>query len=474
MSASITAAAALAMSSSAHAAAMAERPVAGPPRPYRFPDFERRTLDNGMQLIVAPVRLLPVVTVLAVVEAGASSDPAGKEGLAHLAAALLQEGTVVSDGGELTDRVEQLGAALDAYADWDTALVKLTTLAPRLDEAMALLGEVITTPSFPEREVERLRAERLAEILQSRTEPRGLADELFERLLYVKESRFATPSAGSETSIRGITREEIIAFHALRYRPGGTTLIVVGDVSIDDAMAVAERTLGAWRGQTPPPVVVNDAPARLERGTHLIAKHDAAQSEFRLGHVGLPRLHPDYFSVLVMNSLLGGVFNSRLNMNLRERHGYTYGAHSAFDWRRAAGPFVAEAAVQSEVTAAAIREALGEIERFSEAPPPDREFTLAIDYLDGVFPIRFETTGAIASALAGLVAYGLPEDYYDTYRARVRAVTPESVQQAARDHLRLDRLQLVVVGNPAAVREPLEALGVGPLQVYDAAGRPIG
>ncbi len=457
----------------AHADLMAERPVAGPPRPYRFPSFERHTLDNGMQLIIAPVRQLPVVTVLAVVEAGASGDPAGKEGLAHLTAALLQEGTIVSDGGELTERVEQLGAALDAYADWDTALVKLTTLAPRLGEAMALLGEVITTPSFPVREVERLRAERLAEILQSRTEPRGLANELFERLLYVEESRFATPSAGSETSIRGVTREEIVAFHALRYRPGGTTLIVVGDVSVADAIAVAEKTLGAWRGQTPPPVVVNDAPARLERMTHLIVKPDAAQSEFRLGHVGLPRLHPDYFSVLVMNSLLGGVFNSRLNMNLREKHGYTYGAHSAFDWRRAAGPFVAEAAVQSEVTADAIREALGEIERFGEAPPPERELTLAVDYLDGVFPIRFETTGAIASALAGLVAYGMPEDYYTSYRDRVRAVTPASVQQAARDHLRLERLQLVVVGDAAVIREPLAALGIGSVQEYDTSGRPI-
>ena len=196
-----------------------------------------------------------------------------------------------------------------------------------------------------------------------------------------------------------------------------------------------------------------DQPARLERALRIIDKPDAPQSEIRLGHVGLPRLHPDYFAVTVANALLGGLFNSRINLNLRERNGYTYGAHSYFDWRRGAGPFVVSTAVGSEVTHLAVQEAVKEIERFREAPPEPRELALAVDYLDGVFPIRYETTAAIASALGGLVTYGLPEDYYDRYRAEVRAVTPDAVLQAAQRHLHPDRLQLVVVGAAEALQE---------------------
>jgi zinc protease len=207
---------------------------------------------------------------------------------------------------------------------------------------------------------------------------------------------------------------------------------------------------------------------------HLVDKADAPQSELRLGHVGLPRQHPDYFPVTVMNALLGGLFSSRINLNLREQHGYTYGAFSAFDWRRGAGPFLVSTAVANDVTHRAAEEALGELARFADAPVSEHELTLATDYLDGVFPIRFETTAAIAGALGGLVTYGLPEDYYDTYRAHVRAVTPEAVRQAARTHLHPGRLQLVVVGGAAAVQGPLEELGFGPLAVYDADGTPRG
>jgi zinc protease len=203
---------------------------------------------------------------------------------------------------------------------------------------------------------------------------------------------------------------------------------------------------------------VNDAPARTARALHLVPKADAQQSELRIGHVGLPRLHPDYFAVTVMNALLGGLFSSRINLNLRERHGYTYGAHSGFDWRRGAGPFEVSAAVQSESTHLAAREALGEMLRFADEPVTDSELRLATDYLDGVFPIRFETTSAIAGALAGLVVQGLPDDFYSTYRAMVRAVTPEDVQRAAREHLHLDRLQLLVVGDPGVVRAGLAEL----------------
>ncbi len=200
----------------------------------------------------------------------------------------------------------------------------------------------------------------------------------------------------------------------------------------------------------------------------IVAKEDAAQSELRVGHGGVPRTHPDYFAIVVMNAVLGGLFSSRINLNLREAHGYTYGASSYYDWRREAGPFVISTAVQSEVTAAAISETLKEIDAIRENEIAHDELTLATSYLEGVFPIRYETTSAIAAALANLVTFGLPENYFDTYRSNIARVTTADVLNAARNHVKPEELQIVVVGNADVIREPIEALSFGPVTVRDS------
>ena len=452
-----------------------ERPAAGPPREYRFPRFERRTLDNGLEVIVAPVTKLPLATVLLVVDAGASADPVGAEGLAMLTAQLLLEGTrAIPDGAQLTERFERLGAAVDAHATWDAALVRMTAMTDRLEPAMALFADVITTPTFPAREVERLRAERLAELLQQRAEPRGLADEMFERFTYDPASRYSRPDGGSESSVRGIARDDVAGFHERRFRPAGATLIIAGDVTVEQAVRLVSGTLGGWRGEAPSAALTSDAPARRSRAIHLVAKEDAPQSELRIGHPGVPRAHPDYFPIVVMNAVLGGLFSSRINLNLREKNAFTYGAFSEFAWRRQAGPFVVSTAVKSEVTDAAAREVLHEIDRVRAEEIAEDELTLATSYLDGVFPIRYETTAAIAAALASLVVYRLSEDYFDTYRSRIRAVTRADVLEVARAHLDPDALQMVIVGDPHAIQEPLEKLGFGDVTVYDATGVPPG
>ena len=204
----------------------------------------------------------------------------------------------------------------------------------------------------------------------------------------------------------------------------------------------------------------------------LVERADAPQSELRLGHVGLPRTHPDYFPVLLMNAVLGGLFSSRINLNLRERHAYTYGASSSFEWRKGAGPFVVSTAVQSDVTVAAVREILGEIDAMRDRPISADELELAANYLAGVFPIRYETTSAVARALAAMVVFALPADHFDRYRDRVRAVTTDEIWRAAQRHLHPDLLQLVVVGDPAAVRAPLESLEFGPIMGYGRDGAP--
>lgn len=455
------------------ASTAAERPAAGPPRAYHFPAFERTTLGNGLGVIVAPVRKLPVVTALLIADAGASAEPAGRDGVANLTARGLLEGTARRDGNALTDAFERLGAAVFAGADWDTASVGLTMLRSRLDDGLALLGEVILEPAFPERDIVRLRAERLADLLQMRAEPRGLADEMFARFVYDPLSRYARPEDGGPETVATLTRDDVHRFYGERYRPGRSTLVLVGDVGVAEGMVLAERMLGTWRGTAEPSPIPGDVPARTTRAVHLVHKADAPQSELRMGHVGLPRTHPDYFPVLVMNAVLGGLFSSRINLNLREAHAYTYGAFSGFAWRRGAGPFVVSTAVRSDVTAAAAANVVSEIDRLRAEPVSADELSLATSYLGGVFPIKYETTDAIARALGALVVYGLPLDYFDRYRDQIRGVTRDDVLAVAQRHLHPGALQLVVVGDPA-VREALAGMAFGPLLEYGADGADVG
>lgn len=441
--------------------APAARPSPAPPRPYHFPRFEQRDLPNGIRVIVAHVPKLPIATFLLLADAGAVFDPRGREGLAQLTAQLLLEGTSDMDGAALTEQLELLGAAASASADWDTAVVRCTALAEKLPQAVGILGRVLQEPAFPDREVTRLKAERISDLLQMRADPGALADLTFARAVYAAGSRFATSSGGTEMSVQAITRDDVRRFHAARYSPAAITVVIAGAMTMDEGERLVRDTFGSWRGERPPAATTDDSPSSRTRRIHVVAKPDAPQSELRIGHVGVPRTHADYFEIVVMNAILGGLFSSRINLNLREAHGYTYGAHSGFDWRRQAGPFSADAAVKSEVTAEAIHEVLAEMERMRAEPVTPDELSLATSYLGGVFPIRYETTDAIAAAIANLVVYGLGNGWLDTYRDRVRAVTLDGVHRAAQSHLRPDELQIVVVGDSEVVRGPLEKLGIG-------------
>jgi zinc protease len=449
------------------------RPVPGEPREYHFPRFERRTLANDMQLVVAHVPKLPLATVVVLIDAGAVCDAEGAEGTAQLTAKMLLEGTESFDGSELAERFERLGASIEASADWDAAAITMTTLVEHLPDAFDLLHEVLLQPAFRVRELERLKAERLAELLQMRAEPRGLADELFTKFLYTPTSRYARLEDGDEASVERIDRQTIIDFYRSRYVAGGTTVVVAGDVTADRAQALVNQALGKWEGRAAERVMAETRPARTDRAIHLVVKPDAPQSELRVGHVGIPRNHPDFFPVNVMNALLGGLFNSRINLNLREEHAYTYGAFSGFEWRRQAGPFMIHTAVKSDITDAAARETLKEVDRIRAEAVTEDELSLATSYLTGVFPIRFETTTAIAAALSVLTLHGLPEDYYDRYRDNVAAITTEKVLAAARRYLNPSAFQMVVVGDPNIVRAPLEAMQFGPIILYDVQGKPL-
>jgi zinc protease len=440
------------------------RPLPAPSRAYHFPAFERGELPNGARLIVCRIPKLPLATLMAVIDAGSGRDPAGLEGTARLTAKLLIEGTREHTGGELAQAFEGIGTSLDTGADWDSAIARVTFLTEHLDAVTALVGEVLAGPTFPERELQRLKSERIADLLQIESEPRGLADEAFESFLYTQDSRFSIPSGGSKTSVSAIGIDDVRHFHAAAHKPRNTTLIVAGDVGFEDVHKQLSHRLSEWVGESNAPGARPNALAGAERRIKLIEKLDAPQSEIRVGHFGLPRRHPDYFPVVVMNAILGGLFGSRINLNLREAHGYTYGASSYFDWRRDIGPFVISTAVATEVTGAALKEILLEIDKIRDEPVAESELSLAKDYLDGVFPIRYETTAAVASALANLVTQDLEDAYFDTYRARIRDVTRDDVLSAARQHLHPERLQTLVVGNVAAIRDQVANLGLGSLE----------
>jgi zinc protease len=443
------------------------RPRPGAPRDYHFPKFDVHPLENGIRVIVANVQKLPVVTVLAVIDATALADPAGKEGIAELTAQAIREGTENLDGAQLTLEFENLGTSFESGADWDSTVANMTVLRDKLDNAFSLFSKVITSPAFRSEDVERLKDERLAERLQIIDEPRGLAEESFARFLYTDGMRYGEPMSGSSRSVTAITRDDVSQFYRDNYTASGTTLILVGDLTTDEGVALAQRHFGAWQGVRKNVIVKADIPARSARASRIVSKSDAAQSELRIGHVGVQRLNEDYFPIVVMNAILGGLFSSRINLNLREVHGYTYGASSYYDWRRQSGPFVISTAVQSEATAPAITEVLGEIDRMRAEQVGADELTLATSYLEGVFPIRYETTSAIAAALANMVTFKLPETYYDTYRSNIAAVSTIDVLNAAKKYVHPDQLQVVVVGDPTLLTSPIEALQIGPLTVLD-------
>ena len=443
------------------------RPKSGSVRRYRFPEFHDDVLPSGLRLVTAPVKKLPLVTVLVVVDAGSVNESRGKEGIASLTAAGLLEGTSQLDGAELAEKFEQLGTSLESGADWDSAFIKITTLSDQLETATKLLGEVISSPVFPEREIDRLKAERLAEILQLETEPRGLADEKFSEFLYSPDSRYSRPDEGSTESVSALSREDVEQFYRSNYRAGATTVIVAGDITPEYTRSLVADALQDWPlGSAQKPQLTTAARTKGRR-VHILDKPEAPQSELRVGHVGLPRRHPDFFPTMVMNAVLGGLFGSRINLNLREVHGYTYGASSYYDWRRGAGPFVVSTAVESEVTSAALTEIFLEIDRIRSDKITEEELSLARDYLEGVFPIRYETTAAIASALATLVIHDLPADYYDTYRKNINDVSADAVLEAAIAHLHPPELQTVIVGDAKMIQGALANSKFGELLVHN-------
>jgi predicted Zn-dependent peptidase len=443
------------------------RPTPGAPRPYHFPQFERRRLDNGMTVWMVPLAGATMVNVHLLVDAGAASEDEEHGGVAALTAHLLVTGTQRLDASAFAEATERLGIEVSSESSWDSARAAFQSLPEHMEDGIELLAEMVREPRLDPAEFERLKAERLAEILQSRADPGRLADEMFLRHLFDPGTPYRRLSAGTPETVGGLTLDDVRSFHATNWAPEGAHLIVAGSIDPEAVMRAGQMRLGDWSGRGPGYRTLQPATAGGRRAV-IVDRPGSVQSEIRIGHLGIDRHHPTYFPALVLGAMLGGVFGSRLNLRLREELGYTYGARAAFDPRRAAGPFSAAAAVQTEVTADAIREMLGQLTRIREGAPSETELHEVRDYLVGVFPLRFETTGGVTMAIEPLAIYGLADDYWQTYRASLEAVGANEVLSAANELIHPDQALILAVGDASLIREEVAAAGFGELEVVQA------
>jgi zinc protease len=444
-------------------------PSTDPAPSLALPDIHKHTLSNGLPVWIVEMHEVPVVDVTVIVKSGATSDPAGRFGTASFTAAMLDEGAGSRDALELADAIEILGASLTTGASYDASTVQLHTLAETFEQALPLLADVVLRPTFPAAEVDRLRAERLTTLVQLVDDPAQLASAAFSRVLYGPQHRYGTTVLGTRSANESLSADDLRAFHTAHYRPDNAHILVVGDVVPADVLASLERAFGSWTasGPVPPAPALDDVAAPTRRRVFLIDKPGAPQSQIRIGTIGVARATPEYHAIEVANTMLGGSFSSRLNMNLRERNGYSYGAGSQFAMRRAAGPFVALAGVQSDKTREALVEFVSELQGMG-TPPAGDELTRVRNLEALGFPRGFETTRAMAARLAELVVYDLPESAFEEYVDAIQAVTAEDVARVGRERMPADRMVVVVVGDLASIEAPIRAGNFGEVTVVPA------
>jgi predicted Zn-dependent peptidase len=448
-------------------------PALGPTPMLTLPAIQKKALSNGLPVWLIEAHEVPLVQVNLLVQAGAGDDPAGRFGVASLTTAMLDEGAGIRSSLEIADAVDFLGAVLTTGSSFDASSVRLNVPVARLGEALPIMADVALRPTFPRQDLDRIRQERLTALLQAQDDPAQIAGEAFNRIVFGGAHRYGTGAAGTPATLEAFGADDLRAFHARHFTPGNATLIVVGDIGMDGALPLLEKQFGGWKGAAQSRVAV-PAAAQLTRGQiYIVDKPGAEQSQVRIGWVGVPRTTPDYFTLQVLNTVLGGSFTSRLNQNLRETHGYSYGASSSFDMRLGAGPFVAGAGVQTDKTADALREFFNELGGIARPVGAD-ELAKAKNYIALGFPADFETTGDLSRRIEELITYKLPETYFEEYVSKVQAVTPAAVQKAAAAHVQPSKFAVVVVGDRKAIEAPIRALNLAPvrvLTVVEALGR---
>jgi len=444
-------------------------PAVGPAPSLRLPALETRTLSNGLQVRIIGVHKVPTAHLELAVKGGVASDPQRKFGVASLTADMLDEGAGSRNALEIADAIDFLGAELSTTGAPDATYVELHVPVARLGDALPIMADVVARPTFPDAELKRLRDERLASLLEIQDDPEQLIQVAFPRVVFGPQHRYGTAMMGTAASLQSITADDLKAFHAAQFRPSNAVLVVAGDVTADAIVPMLERAFGGWKGTAGGGGAALPPAAQLTaRHVYLIDKPGAAQSQVRIGWVGVARSTPDYFPLRVLNTILGEAFTSRLNTNLREVHGYAYGASSRFEMRSSAGAFYAAAGVQTDKTVEALKEFFSELTRIHDPVEPG-ELDKAKNYLAMLLPRNFETTRGTADALAQAWVYDLPADYYSTYADKVRAVTAADVKRVADTYIQPDKFAVVIVGDRKTIEPGVRALNLGLVTTVEAA-----
>ena len=443
---------------------------------FALPGIQRRQLSNGLEVVIVEHHELPVVTMNLVVKAGSAADPQNRAGLASLTADLLDEGTKKRSALEISNSLTDIGARLGTSADWDSSSTNLVTLTRHLGKALDIYADVITNPAFNEDELKRSRALRLTAIKQQKDNASAIANIVYASILYGRNHPYGHPAIGDDDSLNAVKAADVRRFYESFYRPNNSTLIVVGDVKPAAIMPQLEQSFGGWQRGDVPTVEIPAPQNREQAQIYIVDRPGSAQSVISIGQIGVARSTPDYFPLLVLNTMLGGQFVSRVNLNLREDKGYTYGARTSFDYRRGPGPFAASAGVFTNVTKESVAEFMKELRGVrGEIPITEKELEYSKQAIIRGFPRGFETPTQMAQRLGDVVLYGLPDDYFNSYIQKVRAVTLDDVQRVANQYLDPAKMAIVVVGDRKVIEPGLRSLEpIGTTVTFvDMEGKPV-
>ena len=438
-----------------------------PARDIKFPPYEIQTLPNGLQVVVVMHHEQPAVTMRLLVRAGTSSDTREKLGLAHLAASLLDQGTKTMSAEEMNDAVDFIGGAMGAGAGTDLTFVNMVVMKDSFDAGLRVLADMARQPAFAPAEIERQRQQMLSGQKVSAEDPGHIANSVFDRLVYGFHP-YGMPENGTPQTLAALTRDDLMAFHARFFMPNNAILAIVGDVTAEEAFAAAKKVFGDWQKRDLPAQTFIGPPDPTRR-VIVVNKPDAVQTEVRVGHIGIPRTHPDYMAVNLAIRILGGEGSNRLHQVLRTERGLTYGAQANMDTLKESGDFQAETNTRSDATGEVLRLIVDEFWKLQRDRVGDRELDGAKAYLTGSFPLTIETPGSIAMQVVNALFYGLPLAELQNFRERVNAVTPDDIQRVAKALLRPDRLSVVLVGNSAAFASQLRGVGFGTFETVELA-----
>ena len=432
-----------------------KQPGASAARAVRVPVPQSFQLSNGLTVIALPqIGGVPVVSASLVVRSGSDANPIEKPGLASFTAALLDQGTATRTAPQLADEIAQIGASLNTGTSRDASTISTGSLSRNFPAALSLLADVALRPSFPAEEVERVRARRLADLVEQRANPVQIATNVAGRTLYGTH-QYGFSETGTVESNKQLTRDDLQAFWRQNFVPGNSALVVTGAVTLAEVRKLAEASFGNWPKGTASPAKLG-TPSTSAPRLVIVDRPGSPQTQLRVSTFGVPRNSPDYVPVRVMNTILGGMFSSRINMNLREEHGYTYGANSQFVFWRSGGPFSVNSGVRTDVTAPAVHEIMIELRKIIDTRVTPEELTLAKDAITLQLPALFETNDRTVGSLSTLFTHGLPLSYYSNFSEQISVVDAQAVQDVARKYLVPEKFVVVAVGDRSKIGAELE------------------